>query len=83
MLGEVYANLNKLYEGDKSALGIPTGFSGLDNVLAGMGEGDLILIGSRPGMGKTSFVLNIASNVASRTKRRSAFSRLKCRRSNW
>jgi replicative DNA helicase len=69
VLGEVYANLNKLYEGDKSALGIPTGFSGLDNVLAGMGEGDLILIGSRPGMGKTSFVLNIASNVASRTKK--------------
>ena len=69
VLGEVYANLNKLYEGDKSAMGIPTGFSGLANVLACKGEGDQILIGSRPGMGKTSFVLNIASNVASRTKK--------------
>ena len=68
VLGEVY-NLSKLYEGDKSALGISTGFSGLDNVLAGMGEGDLIFIGSRPGMGKTSFVLNIATNVASKTKK--------------
>ncbi|MGI6166741.1 MAG: replicative DNA helicase [Eubacteriales bacterium] len=69
VLGEVYTNLNRLYEGDKSALGIPTGFSGLDKVLIGMGEGDLILIGSRPGMGKTSFVLNIATNVASKTKK--------------
>jgi len=69
VLGEVYTNLNRLYEGDKSALGIPTGFSGLDKVLVGMGEGDLILIGSRPGMGKTSFVLNIATNVASKTNR--------------
>ncbi len=69
VLGEVYANLNKLYEGDKSALGTPTGFSGLDGVLAGMGEGDLILVGARPGMGKTSFALNIAANVAATTKK--------------
>ena len=69
VLGEVYTNLNKLYEGDTSALGTSTGYSGLDGVLAGMGKGDLIIVGARPGMGKTSFVLNIASNVAAQTKK--------------
>ncbi len=67
VLGEVYANLNKLYGGDTSAMGTPTGFSEVDRVLAGMGKGDLILVGARPGMGKTSFVLNIASSVARKT----------------
>ena len=38
-----------------------------DNVLIGMGKGDLVLIGARPGMGKTAFALNIASNVAGKT----------------
>ena len=69
VLGSVYANLNKLYEGDESALGTPTGFSGLDSVLAGMGAGDFVLVGARPGMGKTSFALNIATNVAEQTKK--------------
>lgn len=69
VLGSVYANLNQLYEGDESALGTPTGFSGLDGVLAGMGKGDFILVGARPGMGKTSFALNIATNVAEQTKK--------------
>ena len=55
---------------DKNALqGTKTGFSGLDNVLAGMGNSDLILVGARPGMGKTSFALNIATNVAQATKK--------------
>ena len=47
-----------------AAHGTPTGFSGLDRVLVGMGNSDLILVGARPGMGKTSFALNIATNVA-------------------
>lgn len=69
VLGEVYSSLNKLYEGDASALGTATGFSGVDGILAGMGKGDLVLIGARPGMGKTSFALNIATSVAARTKK--------------
>lgn len=65
----VYANL-ELISKDKSALkGTPTGFSGLDRVLVGMGESDLVLIGARPGMGKTSFALNIGTNVAKSTKK--------------
>ncbi len=46
------------------AMTIPTGFSGVDRVLVGMGKSDLVLIGARPGMGKTSFALNIATAVA-------------------
>ena len=69
VLGDVYSNLNRLYEGDESALGTPTGFSGVDSILAGMGKGDFVIVGARPGMGKTSFALNIATNVAEKTKK--------------
>ncbi len=48
--------------------GIPTGYSYLDTVLTGLGRSDLIILAARPGMGKTSFALNIATNVA-RTQR--------------
>ncbi len=44
--------------------GIPTGFRLLDTALTGLGRSDLIILAARPGMGKTSFALNIASNVA-------------------
>lgn len=47
-------------------LGVPTGFRYLDSVLTGFGKGDLIILAARPGMGKTSFALNIATNVAGR-----------------
>ncbi len=66
---ETYAHLKALSENSEEVQGIATGFSGLDNVLVGMGKGDLVLIGARPGMGKTSFALNIASNVARKTGR--------------
>ena len=70
VIGEVYGNLHKMATEGESAQGTRTGFSGLDNVLAGMGDSDLILIGARPGMGKTSFALNIATNVALQTKKK-------------
>ncbi len=63
----IFDRLHLLQE-DKNALqGTKTGFSGLDAVLAGMGNSDLVLVGARPGMGKTSFALNIATNVAQAT----------------
>ena len=70
VIGEVYKNLHTMATEGESAQGTKTGFSGLDNVLAGMGDSDLILIGARPGMGKTSFALNIATNVALQTKKK-------------
>ncbi|MEG1872530.1 MAG: replicative DNA helicase, partial [Ruthenibacterium sp.] len=49
-------------------LGIPTGFTYLDAMLTGLGRSDLIILAARPGMGKTSFALNIAANVAKKQK---------------
>lgn len=43
--------------------GVPTGIKDLDRVIMGLNKTDLILIASRPGMGKTSFSLNIAGHV--------------------
>ncbi len=43
--------------------GIPTGFRLLDTVLTGLGRSDLVILAARPGMGKTSFALNIATNI--------------------
>ena len=70
VIREVYKNLHTLSTDGESAQGTKTGFSGLDNVLAGMGNSDLVLVGARPGMGKTSFALNIATNVAMQTKKK-------------
>ena len=69
VIGSVYDNLHTMATEGDSAQGTKTGFSGIDHVLAGMGNSDLILVGARPGMGKTSFALNIATNVALQTKK--------------
>ncbi|MBE6577360.1 MAG: replicative DNA helicase [Ruminococcaceae bacterium] len=69
VLQDVFKNLYKMSEEGESAQGTKTGFSGVDQVLAGMGNSDLILVGARPGMGKTSFALNIATNVAVQSKK--------------
>ena len=47
--------------------GIPSGFTQLDRMCAGLHSGDLYIVAGRPGMGKTSFVLNVALNVAHAT----------------
>ena len=64
-----YKHLDDLIKNGTEALGTPTYFSGIDKYLIGMGKSDLVLVGARPGMGKTSFVLNIASQVALKTKK--------------
>ena len=69
VLMDVHGHLKELQENPEEVQGTKTGFSGLDNVLVGMGNSDLILVGARPGMGKTSFVLNIGTNVAIKTKK--------------
>ncbi|MBE6566049.1 MAG: replicative DNA helicase [Ruminococcaceae bacterium] len=69
VLGDVYAHLHDLNTNKEATQGTKTGFSALDRVLAGMGKSDLVLVGARPGMGKTSFALNIATNVAKQTKK--------------
>lgn len=45
-------------------LGAKTGLLLLDSITTGLNKSDLIILAARPGMGKTSFALNIATNVA-------------------
>ncbi len=69
VITDVYAHLRQLSLDPNSASGTATGFRSLDRVLAGMGNSDLVIVGARPGMGKTSFCLNIGTNVAKATKK--------------
>ncbi len=68
-ISRTYARLDLLSKDKAAASGTPTGFSALDRTLVGLGEGDLVLIGARPGMGKTSFAMNIATNIAKSTQK--------------
>lgn len=72
MLEVIFRNLSILYEDPTAFDGIQTGYGDLDNTLAGIGQSDLVLVGARPGMGKTSFCLNIALNYARRSKEKVA-----------
>lgn len=64
--GETFVRLSKISnpETRNEYIGIPTGFSELDRITTGLNRSDLIVVGARPGMGKTAFVLNVARNVA-------------------
>ncbi len=69
IIRETYAHLNDITGKDKDKyLGAKSGFSALDSFTTGLNRSDLILIAARPGMGKTSFAMNIALNVAKRQK---------------
>lgn len=64
---EAYDRIGKISGPDKEKyLGARTGYKYLDTVTSGLNKSDLILIAARPGMGKTSFAINIATNVARR-----------------
>ena len=69
VLIDTFDRLEELYNNKGDVAGIPTGFVDLDYKLSGLQNSDLILIAARPAMGKTSFALNIAKNVALRDKK--------------
>jgi replicative DNA helicase len=60
------AQLERRYERRGELLGIPTGFPDLDRMLDGLQRSDLIIVAARPGLGKTSLLLNLALNAARR-----------------
>ena len=65
----VYDRLKTLANDPDAVKGTPTGFDDLDRVIVGLGNSDLVLVGARPGMGKTSFTMNIATAAAARLKK--------------
>ena len=68
VLFESYQQMIEFSTIKKGVTGTPTGFSELDKKTSGFQSSNLILLAARPGMGKTSFALNIAENVALREK---------------
>lgn len=56
-----------LAENPDGCFGAKTGFIELDNLIGGMAEGDLIIVGARPSMGKTTFAMNVVEHAASST----------------
>ncbi len=69
-IAEAYDRLGKISGPDKDKyVGARTGFTLLDSITSGLNKSDLIIIAARPGMGKTSFAMNIATNVARRAEK--------------
>ena len=74
ILIETYDRLDLLNSPDKELYkGVPTGIGELDNTITGLNRSDLILLAARPGMGKTSFALNIMRHAAVTAQKRVAF----------
>ena len=64
-LQESYEKINAaFYNKGNGPTGIPTGFSELDKITSGLNNSDLVIVAGRPGMGKTSFAVNIAQQAA-------------------
>lgn len=61
---EAFESIQEAGKRGEKITGLPTGFDGLDQKLAGFHAGQLIVVAGRPGMGKTALALNIAVNAA-------------------
>ena len=64
LTGAAYEELVELMSQGNSMAGVPTGFADVDNLFHGLRGGDLVILAARPGVGKTSFALNMAVNAA-------------------
>lgn len=64
VLAESLAKIEELYNKKGNITGIPTAFTDLDNITAGLHNSDLIIVAARPAMGKSAFAINIATNAA-------------------
>jgi len=68
LLTEAFDRIDELHKQSGKLRGLPTGFIELDNLLAGLQKSDLIVLASRPSVGKTSLALDIARLSAIKTK---------------
>jgi len=64
MLWPTMERIETLQKSGKAITGVPSGFADLDNLTSGFQGGELVILAARPSMGKTAFVLNIATHAA-------------------
>lgn len=81
IVNDVYNKLTLITGEDKEKYkGIPSGFGMLDKYINGLNKANLILIGARPAMGKTSFALNLAQNITMLSRKKCVFFSLEMKR---
>lgn len=64
VIAETFKKIETLFEKKELITGVPTGFTELDRMTAGLQPSDLIILAGRPSMGKTALAMNIAQNTA-------------------
>jgi len=69
VLTNAFDRIDKLHKEKGKLRGVPTGFTGVDNLLAGLQKSDLVILAARPSVGKTSFALDVMRSVALKTKK--------------
>jgi replicative DNA helicase len=67
-LNDAFERIDELHRQSGKLRGLPTGYTDLDNILAGLQKSDLIIIAARPSVGKTSLALDLARAVAVKSK---------------
>lgn len=68
ILNDTFERIDELHKEKGKLRGVPTGFTDLDSLLAGLQKSDLIILAARPSVGKTTMALDIARNVAVKQK---------------
>ena len=68
ILRDHFKNIEALYQSGSHISGMPSPFEELDSLTSGFQKSDLIIVAGRPGMGKTSFALNLCQHLAIREK---------------
>ncbi len=64
LLTQAFDEIDDLVNNQNHMAGVPTGFTDVDKLFWGLRGGDLLILAARPGVGKTSFALNLATNAA-------------------
>jgi len=67
LLVKAVDKIDMLFQQDNPITGLPSGFSDFDDMTSGLQPSDMIIVAGRPSMGKTTFAMNIAENVAIKT----------------
>lgn len=68
VLEEAFNRIDELHKSGNDMRGVPSGFSDLDNILAGFQKSDLIILAARPSIGKTTFALDLARLIGRNAK---------------